>query len=56
MASDQKPRAYINSVPAEGTAPGIVYPPFHTTDIGARKSSLPKTEKGPGSIVHVGGK
>ena len=54
MASNRKPRAYVNDVPAEGTAPGIVYPPFHHSDIGARKSHMPAFEPGPGALQHVG--
>lgn len=56
MGTNRKPRAYLDSVPDEGTAPGIVYVPFHNTDIGARKSGMPNAAStGPGSISHVGG-
>ena len=50
------PKPYENSIPEVGTAPGIVYPPLHNMDIGARKAGMPaKASEGPASLVHVGG-
>lgn len=59
MAGELKnsfPRAYVNEVPREGTAPGIEYVPFDNMEIGARKSGTRGADErgGPGAIEHVG--
>lgn len=49
------PKAYVDEVPAVGTAAGIEYPPFHHMDIGARRSGLPaRGSNGPHGLEHVG--
>lgn len=52
------PRAYANSIPAEGQEPCMEYVDFKKLGIGARSSGMPKGGEAPGGIRgldHVGG-
>jgi len=56
MADGRFPKAYVNRVPAEGSDPIMQYVPFHTLDIGARKTGMPKQSRPEGmGLEHVGG-
>ena len=51
--SGKLPGPYVNDVAVDDGL--MVYPPFPTMDIGARRSGMPDSASmGPKSIVHVG--
>ena len=50
------PRAYVDSVPAEGSSNIMEYVNFQNLGIGARKSGMPNmASDGPKGLDHVGG-
>lgn len=54
MSKGKIPGPYVGDVREDDGL--MVYPPFPTMDIGARKSGLPKeASTGPKSLDHVGG-
>ena len=56
MADSKFPRAYLNTVPAEGSDNMLEYVDFQKMGIGARRSGMPNTAStGPRPIQHVGG-
>jgi len=53
MTTGRTPRAYVNDVKKDDAT--MVYVPFETMGIGARRSAMPKSaSEGPKSIEHVG--
>lgn len=53
MTGSRFPKAYVNDVKRDESL--MVYVPFDNTEIGARKSGMPKTaSSGPKSLEHVG--
>jgi hypothetical protein len=53
MSQGRMPKPYVNDVKVDEAL--MVYPPFPTMGIGARKSGLPSSAStGPKSIDHVG--
>jgi hypothetical protein len=53
MAGERFPKPYVDDVKKDEAL--MIYVPFDNTEIGARKSGMPKSaSQGPKSLEHVG--